>query len=213
MTKGKYIRTKSHCEALSKSHLGKTGWNKGLTKETDIRVKQISDSLSKGTMSFTCEYCGQIQYTTIRLAKIRKYCSLKCKYAAGVSKTLRKNISKNTKLAMARPEVKTKMLDNQPDRSGKNHPMYGKFSENNPNWKDATVRSRHGRIMRLKGKASTHKCIDCGKEAKEWSNVDHLYSLEPDDYQSRCNSCHQLYDIQLRKKQRKNQLLSILKKY
>lgn len=35
---------------LSQSGLGKTPWNKGLTKETDIRIKQYSDKLSEYVM-------------------------------------------------------------------------------------------------------------------------------------------------------------------
>ena len=78
--------------------------------------------------------------------------------------------------------------------------MCGKnLKEKNGKWIDgrAWYQTIHKQIVKLKGLAKTYKCIDCGKEAKHWSNINHLYSLNPDDYQPRCASCHKLYDISL----------------
>ncbi|QGH73114.1 MAG: Arv1-like family protein [Podoviridae sp. ctviO18] len=59
----------------------------------------------------------------------------------------------------------------------------------------------HQNIIALKGTAK--KCIDCGKESKpnspkgtiHWSNIDHKYSRDPNDYVSRCPKCHRIYDL------------------
>ena len=74
--------------------------------------------------------------------------------------------------------------------------------KNNGTWKgdDVGYKGKHYRIIKLKGKASEYKCIDCPNQARDWSNVDHLYSLDPDDYQPRCTSCHRKYDNKLQKK-------------
>ena len=56
----------------------------------------------------------------------------KCRQSAinqfknGMPQKTKDKIKKSTTLAMARPEVKKKQLDNQPDRSGKNNPFYEK---------------------------------------------------------------------------------------
>lgn len=51
-----------------------------------------------------------------------------------------------------------------------------------------------------KNKIKTNICADCGdKEKTEWSNIDHKYSRNLDDYVERCRSCHKRYDIRLSK--------------
>lgn len=64
--------------------------------------------------------------------------------------------------------------------------------------------SRHKWVRREKGKAP--ECVDCGKQGGygargqwliQWSNIDHEYSENLDDYVGRCSSCHKKYDIQL----------------
>jgi len=56
--------------------------------------------------------------------------------------------------------------------------------------------SIHRWIYRRKGKAK--QCIDCGIKSGNrgigWSNVDHKYSRNLDDYQARCMKCHKKYD-------------------
>lgn len=78
--------------------------------------------------------------------------------------------------------------------------MLGKSAgERNGRWKgdEVGVQGKHFRVIKLKGKASNYKCVDCPNCAQHWSNIDHKYSLNPDDYLPRCNSCHQKYDNQL----------------
>jgi hypothetical protein len=71
-----------------------------------------------------------------------------------------------------------------------------------------SYRSAHRRAEAAKGPASTHRCVDCGNQAQDWSlrhdaaetyegrNGKHfcLYSGNPDDYEPRCKGCHLAYD-------------------
>ncbi len=47
MPTGIYKRTEFHRNILSKCHKGIITWNKGLTKETDIRLKKMGKTISK----------------------------------------------------------------------------------------------------------------------------------------------------------------------
>lgn len=86
-------------------------------------------------------------------------------------------------------------------RTGLKNPMFGKVHPNKgkplkANWKglDAGYVAKHRWIQRRKGKAK--KCFDCKttKGRIEWSNKDHKYSRDPDDYKERCQDCHTKYD-------------------
>lgn len=75
-------------------------------------------------------------------------------------------------------------------------------------------RSAHARVMYRRGKASQYLCVDCGEQACEWSyrggskderseyknantpwrEGELAYSSNPDDYDPRCKSCHNIYD-------------------
>ena len=77
---------------------------------------------------------------------------------------------------------------------------------------DISYHGAHDRVRRAKGKASAHKCVDCGLKAREWSythvDPDELtgsvtsggrtytttYSANPDFHVPRCNRCHQHVD-------------------
>jgi len=66
----------------------------------------------------------------------------------------------------------------------------------------------HKRLMRKRGKAAEFECVDCGRQAIEWSYnnrdphevvaEDHgwvlAWSLDIDNYDPRCRSCHRLFD-------------------
>ncbi|MFI7191429.1 HNH endonuclease [Nocardia nova] len=80
--------------------------------------------------------------------------------------------------------------------------------ENVPHWtgEDATNRAVHQRLRAQRGKASTHRCIDCGRPAAHWS-YDHAdpnekteegvgpYSTDIAHYQPRCVKCHKRFDM------------------
>lgn len=99
--------------------------------------------------------------------------------------------------------------------SGKNHPMYGKENKwgkhiqetkdkiglgcsnaKSGMWKGDNVKysGLHQWLRRKKGSAKNYKCIDCGKQARDWSNVNHLYKRHISMYVPRCRSCHKKYD-------------------
>lgn len=74
---------------------------------------------------------------------------------------------------------------------------------------DITYIGAHLRTQRVRGKASTHQCVDCGLPAQDWSlksspsrslsgqasgGYECRYSPEPFDYEPRCKPCHAKYD-------------------
>lgn len=64
----------------------------------------------------------------------------------------------------------------------------------------------HQRVKRDHGVPSLHQCVDCGKQAADWS-YDHrdpaplfseeglIYSASVEHYQPRCKSCHKRFDL------------------
>ena len=99
------------------------------------------------------------------------------------------NISRNTKFAMSRPEVKKKMLENQSDRSGKNNPMYGKIAVNRIDTKIKTnkgywliwingkriLQSRYVAEKCLKRKLKKEECVHHLNEDKSDDRPENLY--------------------------------------
>lgn len=57
-----------------------------------------------------------------------------------------------------------------------------------------TILTMHRRIHRKHGPASSRKCVDCGKQARDWSLNGTEYTDNVDDYSPRCRSCHVKYD-------------------
>lgn len=95
-------------------------------------------------------------------------------------------------------------------KTGKHHkPMQGfqkgntfgfqkeQCDEKHPSWKGdlAKQKAMHHWVVKHKGKVSTFKCVDCGKQARYWSNKDHSYKRILNDYSPRCASCHKIYDL------------------
>jgi hypothetical protein len=70
----------------------------------------------------------------------------------------------------------------------------------------------HSRLCRVNGPAADRPCVDCGQPGAEWSYdyrdpnprvevIDGrrlIYSVKVEHYQSRCHSCHVLFDNQSR---------------
>lgn len=73
------------------------------------------------------------------------------------------------------------------------------LGESNGNWKgDEVGHSAIHRWVRWH-KGRPKKCVWCGKEsdkrgALHWSNIDHKYKRDLDDYISLCPTCHSYYD-------------------
>ncbi len=62
----------------------------------------------------------------------------------------------------------------------------------------------HARLRYDRGRAATHQCVDCDRQAAHWS-YDHAdpdelidkglaYSLKSEHYAPRCNRCHAAFD-------------------
>lgn len=71
----------------------------------------------------------------------------------------------------------------------------GQTAHNKGVYTATTIASIHTWIKGIKGKPN--KCEDCGTttaKAYHWSNIDHKYSKNPEDYRRLCVSCHLKYD-------------------
>lgn len=80
--------------------------------------------------------------------------------------------------------------------------------QDHPNWAggDISYMGMHQRLRRLRGSSLDYLCVDCGKNAQQWS-YDHAgqaeerdsefgkYSVDPSDYSPRCIPCHKVYDL------------------
>ena len=74
--------------------------------------------------------------------------------------------------------------------------------------KYATYDQAHRRLLAARGKAADNDCVDCGGPAAEWSYNNSgisevtgmrrrkpaTYSLDMDQYDPRCVTCHRLFD-------------------
>lgn len=72
---------------------------------------------------------------------------------------------------------------------------------NSPQWKGDQAKDyawKHKWVRKMKGAPLV--CENCGKTKDEgllhWSNVDHKYSRDLDDYVALCSSCHKKYDLE-----------------
>jgi NAD-dependent SIR2 family protein deacetylase len=56
-------------------------------------------------------------------------------------------------------------------------------------------RQQHNAVYKARGKAKDQKCVDCGKQAREWSTVHGTDGSDPHaHYEPRCVKCHSQYD-------------------
>lgn len=81
--------------------------------------------------------------------------------------------------------------------------------KSNPRKNILTYGGAHSRVRKARGSAVEYSCVDCGKQASEWS-YDHsdpsqvvgltsrgheaAYSMDPAHYSPRCKSCHAVFD-------------------
>ena len=81
-------------------------------------------------------------------------------------------------------EVRAKMSANKRD-------------DKNANWKgdNAKYGTIHDWVRTRKGKAREHICEICNeRQAMDWSNKDHKYKRDLEDWQAVCRKCHYKYD-------------------
>jgi len=75
-----------------------------------------------------------------------------------------------------------------------------RVGEDNPVWRGDNVGYRAIHTWVANHKTKIGICSDCGKEKKtHWSNIDHTYRRDLDDYTELCVKCHRRYDSELRK--------------
>lgn len=48
----------------------------------------------------------------------------------------------------------------------------------------------HGRVFEARGRAGGQVCVDCGGQARHWSQKHGTTGHDPDDYEPRCVMCH-----------------------
>lgn len=82
---------------------------------------------------------------------------------------------------------------------------HGEIREWHYRWGDGGYNPAHRSLQRVRGKAATHSCVDCGQQAQEWSynggDPDEItdadgrtFSRDPGFYSPRCVKCHRVFD-------------------
>ncbi len=59
---------------------------------------------------------------------------------------------------------------------------------------DYEYKKAHAAVHRARGKARDQDCVDCGKQALDWSHKHDSEPTDPQNYEPRCRSCHKKYD-------------------
>ncbi len=216
MTKKGYKQTEKHKKHSKENRASTSGKNNGRWVER---------------IEWSCPVCGTIKMLTPCAAAKRQFCSKKCaskgknngmygKFGkdspnwvekvlftcqyCGATEYITPNALKRKRYCS--PECKR--------LAGQSKEMIEKISgENNVTWKGDNVgyRGIHHWIIKIKGPAKNYKCIDCGKQARDWSNVDHSYKRILEDYQPRCVSCHRKYDFQMKRNNKIKTIINLLK--
>lgn len=191
--------TQMHKDNMSKAHLGMK--RKPHTQETKNKIgKSVALTLARPEVK-----------EKMRISQ------------TGHTQKHKDNIGKGVTLAMARPEVKEKMRTSHIGKTvGKNNGMFGKgylisgesnarFGKHPYNYiekpSEIQLYSRmthecHEYVKIMNGPAELYCCVDCGKQAHDWSNINnHRYRKNANDYVPRCRSCHVKYDFALTNKE------------
>lgn len=68
---------------------------------------------------------------------------------------------------------------------------------------EASMITIHKRLRHWMGPANLYQCVDCGKQAHDWSMDNDTDGTHVNDYLPRCKACHNVYDgkTKLSKKQ------------
>lgn len=132
-------------------------------------------------------------------ARARRITAMKATFATPESKTKR---ALATKTQWQDPTTRAQRVDgvsaaHREGRMGDYAWFKGLTGEQASRWTGDAVgyRGTHQRIVAERGKATEHPCIDCGRQANEWSFSDRRgHSPCIEDYAPRCYSCHRRYD-------------------
>lgn len=82
---------------------------------------------------------------------------------------------------------------------------HGEIRDWHYKWGQGGYSPSHRRIYKARGKASSHRCVDCGTQAGEWSydgsdpneildDRGIAFSRDVNRYSPRCVSCHRVFD-------------------
>lgn len=170
---------------LHKANLGKPSWNLGLTKETDERVKKISDALLRKH-----PFRGKHQSK-----KSNKQRSLTLKSRTDIvrwNKGLTKNIDRRLMKISRLVSIRV---------SGKGNPMYGshRILDKNPNWLGGKSFEPYGNFNEdLKDKIRKrdgYKCQICKTKQNGKKHCVHHIDYDKKNCSENnlitlCNSCH-----------------------
>ena len=151
-----------------------------------------------------CITCGKT-FTTYPSHNC-KYCSRECRKNEIIRKCLTCNKilitcpSQNHKYCSRKCYVVSQKGKKHPWVKG--HPKGYKHSEEtkqkigiaNDKGDNISYNSIHAWVVRKKGRANSHKCLHCNKQAFEWCNKYHIYKKILNDYIPLCRSCHRIYD-------------------
>lgn len=141
--------------------------------------RECVDVSKQHRIQLICKICGKHFQTIHSRKNVAKYCSRKC-FKVGLIPWC-----KNTKGIVKSNSGSFKKGDG--------------LGKKNHKWKgdNASCSAIHIWIKNHKGKPKI--CINCGATYKErklhWSNIDHLYRRNLDDFVARCVPCHKKYDI------------------
>ena len=143
-----------------------------------------------------CEVCGR-PYTRPDISivdwKKRRYCSPAC---------ARTTYSAIRQEQWDTPAYRSMMVEaHRGPRPGSRKPRPSRRGEGSGSWKGeaAGYMPKHAWIARQK--VYPPACEGCGRDDRklEWSNKDHRYSRNLDDYRALCRWCHRAYDKELRR--------------
>jgi hypothetical protein len=65
----------------------------------------------------------------------------------------------------------------------------GRYATDQP-----VYRTRHDWVRKARGPAADKVCADCGKQARDWSQIHGTDGTAPEHYEPRCRLCHVAYD-------------------
>jgi len=105
-----------------------------------------------------------------------------------------KKLSKKHRENLSLSHIGYKMPDSQKKKIGESN-----SNEKHWNWRGNNVKydALHQWVSRQKGKPEI--CENCGSTSDEkwlhWSNIDHKYNRNLNDYVSLCPQCHKRYDL------------------
>lgn len=57
-----------------------------------------------------------------------------------------------------------------------------------------TLAGVHYRLYVVKGKARQFQCVDCDRQALDWSWIHDTDKFDIENYEPRCRRCHKIYD-------------------